>query len=50
MQAAGLAKKSLYELEPGSVGRDALKRALESQDAVNGEIFKLIRTAWGRPS
>lgn len=50
VQAAGLAKKSLYELEPGSVGRDALKRALESQDAVNGEIFKLIRTAWGRPS
>lgn len=46
--AAGLGKKSLYELEPGAVGRDALKRALESMDAVNEEIYGLIRQAWGR--
>ncbi|WP_298966897.1 plasmid partitioning protein RepA [uncultured Roseibium sp.] len=46
--AAGVAKKSLYELEPGEVGREPLKRALESVDKVNSEILSLIHRRWGR--
>ncbi|WP_420337008.1 plasmid partitioning protein RepA [Roseibium sp.] len=46
--AAGVAKKSLYELEPGEVGREPLKRALESVDKVNSEILSLIHKQWGR--
>ena len=45
---AGLTKQSLYELERGSVGRATYDRAIESLDAVNGEILALIRRAWGR--
>jgi len=45
---AGLEKKSLYELESGAIGRETLKRALESIDAVNGEIENLMRQSWGR--
>lgn len=45
---AGLEKKSLYELESGAIGRDTLKRALESIDAVNGEIETLMQQSWGR--
>ncbi|MEI2387427.1 plasmid partitioning protein RepA [Breoghania sp. JC706] len=46
--SAGVAKKSLYEIEPGEVGRETLKRALESADQVNGEILDLIERVWGR--
>ncbi len=45
---AGLTKQSLYELDRGSVGRATYDRALESVDAVNAEIARLIRAAWGR--
>ncbi|MTH96693.1 plasmid partitioning protein RepA [Roseibium sp. RKSG952] len=45
---AGIAKKSLYETESGEVGREPLRRALESMDAVNDEILKLIHQQWGR--
>ena len=45
---AAVAKKSLYELEPGEVGREALKRAIESADRVNFEILGLIHKVWGR--
>lgn len=45
---AGLTKQSLYELDRGSVGRVAYDRALESVDAVNAEIVRLIRGVWGR--
>ncbi|KZL13204.1 plasmid partitioning protein RepA [Pseudovibrio ascidiaceicola] len=45
---AGLEKKSLYELEPGAIGRETLKRALESMDSVNREIEDLLRSSWGR--
>ena len=45
---AAVAKKTLYELEPGEVGREALKRALESADRVNSEILDLVHKAWGR--
>ncbi len=48
IEAAGLAKKSLYELEPGQVGRDTYKRARESIDAVNAQIVGLISQSWGR--
>jgi chromosome partitioning protein len=45
---AGLTKQSLYELDRGSVGRVAYDRALESVDAVNAEILRLVRGVWGR--
>ncbi len=45
---AGLTKQSLYELEKGSVGRATFDRAIESLEAVNGEILGLIHRVWGR--
>ncbi len=48
VEAAGLAKRSLYELEPGEIGRDTFRRARESVDAVNEGILALIKTSWGR--
>jgi chromosome partitioning protein len=45
---AGLTKQSLYELERGSVGRATYDRAIESLEAVNGEILGLILRNWGR--
>lgn len=45
---AGLTKQSLYELDRSAVGRATYDRAIESLDAVNGEILGLIRSAWGR--
>lgn len=48
VEAAGLAKRSLYELEPGEIGRDTFRRARESIDAVNEGIVALIEAAWGR--
>jgi chromosome partitioning protein len=45
---AAVAKKTLYELESGEVGREALKRALESADRVNFDILSLIHKVWGR--
>lgn len=45
---AAVAKKTLYELESGEVGREALKRALESADRVNSEILDLVHKVWGR--
>ncbi len=48
VEAAGLAKRSLYELEPGEIGRDTFRRARESVDAVNEGILALIKASWGR--
>jgi len=45
---AGLTRQSLYELDRGSVGRGAYERALESVDAVNTEVFDLVKKVWGR--
>ena len=45
---AGLTKQSLYELEKGSVGRATFDRAIESLEAVNGEVLSVIQRAWGR--
>jgi chromosome partitioning protein len=48
VESAGLAKRTLYELEPGNVGRDTFRRARESMDAVNERIVELIARSWGR--
>lgn len=45
---AGLTKQTLYELERGAVGRATYDRAIESLDAVNGEILGLLHRVWGR--
>ncbi len=46
--SAGVAKKTLYEIEPGEIGRETLKRAIESADRVNAEILDMIKRVWGR--
>ncbi len=48
VEAAGLSKRTLYELEPGEVQRNTLKRARESIDAVNDALLDLIHRSWGR--
>lgn len=48
VEAAGLAKRSLYELEPGQIRRDTFHRARELIDAVNERILGLITESWGR--
>ncbi len=48
IEAAGLAKRSLYELEMGQVGRDTHRRAREAMDAVNEAILDLVKASWGR--
>ncbi|OLP46418.1 plasmid partitioning protein RepA [Rhizobium oryziradicis] len=48
VEAAGLAKRSIYELEMGQLGRDTHKRAREAVDAVNEAIASLITKSWGR--
>lgn len=48
IELAGLAKKTVYELEVGEVSRETGKRARDSMDAVNGRILDLVWRAWGR--
>lgn len=45
---AGLSKQTLYEVEKSDFHRSTYERAIESLDAVNGEIRDLILSAWGR--
>jgi len=45
---AGITKQTLYEVERASMNRGTYDRALESLEAVNGEIADLIHQAWGR--
>ena len=45
---AGITKQTLYEIEKSQFTRSTYERALESLDAVNGEIEALIQKAWGR--
>jgi chromosome partitioning protein len=45
---AGLTKQTLYEVSRDAFTRSTYDRALESLDAVNGEIERLILRAWGR--
>ncbi|MEO0752119.1 MAG: plasmid partitioning protein RepA [Pseudomonadota bacterium] len=45
---AGITKQTLYEIEKAHFTRATYERAIESLDAVNGEIEGLIQQAWGR--
>lgn len=45
---AGLSKQTLYEIGRENLTRSTYDRAMESLDAVNGEIEALIKAAWGR--
>ncbi|SIR42782.1 chromosome partitioning protein [Rhizobium sp. RU20A] len=45
---AGITKQTLYEVERAAMNRGTYDRAIESLDAVNGEIASLIHQAWGR--
>lgn len=45
---AGLSKQTLYEVGRESMTRSTYDRAVESLEAVNGEIDGLVRRAWGR--
>jgi chromosome partitioning protein len=45
---AGLTKQTLYEVGRENFSRGTYDRAIESLDAVNGEIESLIKKAWGR--
>ncbi|WP_435655880.1 plasmid partitioning protein RepA [Brucella pituitosa] len=45
---AGVTKQTLYEVERSQFIRGTYDRAMESLNAVNGEIEELLRTTWGR--
>lgn len=45
---AGITKQTLYEVERQQFTRSTYDRAMESLDAVNGEILSLVQAAWGR--
>ncbi len=45
---AGITKQTLYEVEKSQFTRATYERAMESLDAVNGEIASLVQSAWGR--
>lgn len=45
---AGITKQTLYEVGRENFHRATYDRAIESLDAVNGEIEGLVRQAWGR--
>jgi chromosome partitioning protein len=45
---AGITKQTLYEVERSQFTRSTYDRAVESLNAVNGEIAELIHKSWGR--
>ncbi|MCB5205415.1 plasmid partitioning protein RepA [Neorhizobium sp. T786] len=45
---AGITKQSVYEIERAQFTRSTYDRAIESLNAVNGEVVSLIHKAWGR--
>lgn len=45
---AGITKQTLYEVEKSQFTRATYERAIESLNAVNGEITDLVQQAWGR--
>lgn len=45
---AGITKQTLYEVEKSQFTRTTYERAMESLNAVNGEITDLIQQSWGR--
>jgi len=44
---AGLTKQTLYEVERSAFTRTTYDRALESLNALNGEVEELIQKTWG---
>ncbi|MEM7567549.1 MAG: plasmid partitioning protein RepA [Pseudomonadota bacterium] len=48
MADAGLTKQTLYETGRDGMTRSTYERAIDSLEAVNGEIEGLVRRAWGR--
>jgi chromosome partitioning protein len=48
IETAGLAKRTLYELESGNISAATARRARESIDAVNDQILGLVKQSWGR--
>jgi chromosome partitioning protein len=47
---AGLTNQTIFEVERKQFTKSTYDRALESVNAVNGEIETLIKSAWGRAS
>lgn len=45
---AGITKQTLYEVEKNQFTRATYERAIESLNAVNGEIADLVQSAWRR--
>lgn len=45
---AGITKQTLYEIEKSQFTRATYERAMDSINAVNGEILDLVQKAWGR--
>lgn len=45
---AGITKQTLYEVEKNQFTRTTYDRAMESLNAVNGEILGLVQKSWGR--
>ncbi|MGA8755901.1 MAG: plasmid partitioning protein RepA, partial [Stellaceae bacterium] len=45
---AAMTKQTLYEVDRGQFTSATYDRAMQSLDAVNGEIEELINAAWGR--
>lgn len=45
---AGLTKQTLYEVERSAFTRSTYDRAIESLNALNGEVAELIQKTWGR--
>ncbi len=45
---AGITKQTLYEVEKSQFTRSTYERAIESLNAVNGEIEELVQKTWGR--
>lgn len=48
ISGAGLSKQTLYEVGREDFLKNTYERAIESLNAVNGEIETLIKQAWGR--
>ena len=45
---ASIKKQSLYEVDRGEIVRATYDRAMDSLNAANGEIAKLVHKTWGR--
>ena len=45
---AGITKQTLYEVDRAQFVRSTYERAIESLNAVNEEIVRLVHAAWGR--